>query len=715
MAETQAVDRPRRRPDLAVVRRQVDDETFHVVGDPRTNEYTRLGETEHAVFVLLDGTRDLAQISRAFEETTGRVLEEEDLAAFVDSLREGGLVETATFDPRLILAEFRMRERAGRARRQIVSGSASLLRFLPFNPDRQLGWLAERLRWCWSRSAAIWSIALIAAGGVLAFAERDRLGPAFVTSIKASVSAGAGTLAGRLLLLYAVSGVITLIHELGHGLTLKHYGGTVPEMGFALAFFQFPGAYTDTSSSYLLPSRFQRVMVSLAGGYIELVMAGAAVFVWWATPPGDFLNEVALMVLLIGGPLTLLFNWNPLLPFDGYYMAMDLLEAPNLQPNAFAHLGDLIRTKLFRVSAVHPRPAPRLRKVYVIYGTLAWSYLATWMLLVPWFAYLLFSHVVGAVIGALLAAVVTVKFARHPLATLTGFGQHVNAEWRGGHGRRNTLRAVGLSVGVAAAALFFLPLFPTHVHGVATLLPEARREVRAGVAGFVGEIRATGGAHVEAGELLASMENPELEALIAGSRVAIERARAEVALLEATGETGRAAARRAERERAENELRVLLERAGELSLRAPLAGVVIGVRLEDRRGTRLEAGDLWCEVAGLDRLVAFVEVPEIHMADVLQGAPVAGAHDGFPGRRFAGRVHKVPEQGQRIPGPAMAGLAGQGPSPGASYPVEILIDNAEGALRPGMILNVRMEGERMSLAHRAARAGWRLLRGKLWW
>ncbi len=715
MGGARAVDRPRRRPDLVVVRRQVDDEVFHVVADPRTNEYTRLGEIEHEVFALLDGTRDMREIARDFEARTGRMLETEDLAAFVETLRGEGLVETATFDPALILEEFRMRERSGRARRQIVSGSVSLLRFLPFNPDRQLGWLAERLRWCWSRSAAVSSIGVIAAGGMLAFAERERLGPAFVGAFKSTVSAGGGTLVGRLLLLYALTGIITVIHELAHGLTLKHFGGTVPEMGLALAFFQFPGAYTDTSSSYILPSRFQRVLVSLAGGYVELVMAGGAVFVWWATSPGDLLNDAALMVLLIGGPLTLLFNWNPLLPFDGYYMAMDCLEAPNLQPAAYAYLGDLIRTRIFGVPAVHPRPVPRLRRIYAAYGVLAWLYQATWMLLVPWFAYLLFSHVAGAVLGAILATAVTLRFARQPVGSLTSFSQQVGAEWRRGGGRRRTLRAVGLSALAAAAALFFLPLFPLHVHGETVLRPESRHEIRAGVAGFVREISARGGVRVAAGEPLALLESSELEAHIARARVEVERARAEVAHLEARGDGGRAAVRRAERERAERDLGILLERREGLVLHAPIDGVVIGARLEDRAGTWLQAGDVWCEIARSERLAADVEVPELRLSDVSEGASIVGLHDGFPGRRFTGRVSKVPEQGRRLPGAALAGVAGEGPSPGSTYAVEILVDNSSGSLRSGMILHVRIEGPRTSLAHRAARAAWRLLRGKVWW
>jgi putative peptide zinc metalloprotease protein len=716
MSGDQAADRPRRRADLIVVRRQVEDEVFFVIADPRTNEHVRFGEVEHAIFDLLDGTRDLRALAEAFEARTGSTIGEDDLAEFVESLRESDMVETAVFDPARILEEFRMRERSGRAKRQLVSGSVFLLRFLPFNPDRQLGWMASRMRWCWSRSAAFFSIGLMVAGTALAAARWDQLLPAYTAMLTDTLAAGTGVVAGKLLLIYVIGGLITAIHEMAHGLTLKNYGGTVPEMGFALAFFQFPGAYTDTTSSYLLPSRFQRVMVSLAGGYIEMVMAGAAVFLWWATVPGELLNESALIILLIGGPLTLLFNWNPLVPYDGYYMATDFLEAPNLLQNSYDYIGDLFREKIFRVSPARPRPIVRLRRTYLIYGTLAWLYQSTWMVLVPYFAFLLFSKVTGPVLGGLLAGVVTYRFAKQPAATVGRFVQGVGAEWRG-RGARGRLaqRLFVTGSAVVLLAVLFIPACPVHVHGDAVLEPESRLEVRAKVAGFVDEFFVEEGTLVEAGQPLVRLRDPDLETRLREVQIRKERVRAEMVRHEVLGETGHAAARRVQWERLETEHRMVARSHGELLIRSPAAGTVVGPRLRDRLGTRLEPGALWCEVAVIDRLLAVVEILEAHLSEVADHARVTGAHDGFPGRRFPGVVSKVPKQGHAVSLSTVADMVEGETSQGAAYPVEVIFRNDEGLLRQGMTIRLRIEGPRRSLATRMARAALRLFRGKIWW
>jgi putative peptide zinc metalloprotease protein len=712
--------RPRRRGDLTTVRRQVGDEVFYVVADPRTHEYVRLGEAEHALLDLLDGSRTLGEVAAAFEERTGSGIDPEDLAAFVDSLHEAGLVETAAFDPAEILSEFRARERAGLTRRRFVSGSLALLKFAPFNPDRQLGWLAARLRWCWSRSAFVLSAALVAAAAVQAAASWERLAPDYAGLLQATLEEGARGVAAGLITMWVVGGVLLIIHECAHGLTLKHYGGSVPEMGLALAYFQFPGAYTDTTASYLLPTRFQRVMVSLAGGYTGLVAASAAVFVWWGADPGGWVHRAALLVILLGGPLTLLFNWNPLVPYDGYYMFTDLFEAPNLLPRSFGYLGDLIRSRVFGVRPAGPRPPVRLRRLYAVYGSLAWIYQAMWVIVVPYAAYLIFSRVAGGLAGAVLAGVVTVRFARAPGAAAARFLQAVGTE-KGAWLRR---RRAGLGAGAAAAgagilALLFTPLFPVHVHGTALLAASGRREVRAAAPGFLEAVLAGDGEEVAAGTLLARQSDPDLAARLSAVRVERDRARGRAARAAAAGDPASAASARAEASALESELGLLSARLDRLAIRALAGGTVVGRRLADRLGTYLPEGGLLCEIVEPGSLRAAVSVLERDLADVAEGARVVADSSGFPGVRFEGRVVSVPREGREAaraaaPGP-LAAAAAPGLAPeGAAYEVEARL-GGDRRLRPGMSVRVRIEGERRSLASRGVRAAVRLFRGKIWW
>lgn len=708
-------ERPRRRSDLTIVRRQVDDETFYVVADPRTNEYVRFGEVEYAIFDLLDGTRGLPEIATDFEARTGSAIVPADLAEFIDVLRTQGLIEEASFDPEVILAEFRARERAELTRRRFVSGSLALLRFAPFNPDRILGRLARSLSWCWSRSATVACVVLMAAACALTAAAWDRFSVSFRAFVAQTVSAGAGVVAARLLLFYVVVGVIIIVHEAAHGLTLKHYGGTVPEMGFALAYFQIPGAYTDTTGSYLLPGRFERVMVSLAGGYTGLVAAALAVFVWWVTEPGQTLNMIALMIIMIGGPVTLLFNWNPLVPYDGYYMATDILETPNLLPRSFAYLGDCIRTRIFGVRSSSAPPPVRLRRIFVVYGTLAWTYQAMWAIAVPFGAYVLFSRVAGEWIGAVLAGFVTIGFARSPLETLARFLQSVRAE-RSGAGRvgGSKQRTAAVAIVALSAVAVFTPACPLHVHARVALAAAERAEVRATVSGFVAEILAQEGEDVEANDPLVRLEAPDLSARLEAVRVERERARAVLAQEEARGAAGAPSAR-AELERLLKDEALLMGRAAHLVLAAPRDGKVIGTRLVDRLGTHLAEGALWCEVASADPLRLIIEVEEADLADVQEGDAVVAIHEGHPGRWFHGSVVRVPREG-RLRHVMTAGKAAAGdPSLSrAAYSIEAVL-SGERTLIPGMTVEARIEGRRMSLASRAGRAILRIFRGKIWW
>jgi len=710
-----AENRPRRRPDLVVRRRQIEDEVFYVVANPVTNEHLKLGEIEHAILDLLDGSRNMDEIAAAFEARTGSAIEVDDLAEFVESLREAGMVERAAFDPAQILEEFRQRERSGLARPQLVSGSLAFLRFLPFNPDRFLGAVASRISWVWTRGFFIASTALMAAATVATIAWFDRIWPAARALFESSVAGGGAGMARRLAILYVVGGAVVVIHECAHGLTLKHYGGTVPEMGFVLAYFQIPGAYTDTTSSYLLPQRYQRVLVSAAGGYIEMVMASAAVFLWWASAPGSLLNETALILILVAGPITLLFNWNPLVPFDGYYIFTDIFEAPNLMKRSFGYLGDLIRRKILRVSPVNPMPPVRLRRVFAVYGALSWAYQALWIVVVPYVAFLVFSRIFGETIGAALAAMVTIKFGRYPAGILWRLVRQVYDERARKWGRSPRKAGAAAALALAGAAVLFVPACPLHVHGDAVLRAERRVEARARTAGFVGEILAMPGERVEAGQPLVRLEDRDSASELAQARIERDEVKASMLRDEARGEIASATRLRARWDRLGREVDILSARLAGLTILSPAGGTVIGADLPDRMGTLLREGDLWCEVAEAGKLRAVLLVPETDLRDVADWAPAEAINDGFPGRRFAGHVSNVPAQGMEPRPPAALAGAAAASAPVSVYEVEVLLDNSGGVLRPGMSVEVRIEGERRSLAARAARAATDLLRGKIWW
>ena len=138
--------------------------------------------------------------------------------------------------------------------------------------------------------------------------------------------------------------VVKIIHEFGHGLTAKHFGGEVHEMGI-LFLVLTPALYCDVTDSWLLPNKWKRIWISAAGIYVECFLASIATFVWWYSTPG-LLNSLAMATMFICSVNTIMFNANPLLRYDGYYVMADWLEIPNLRIKSTQFFAYLFQEKV---------------------------------------------------------------------------------------------------------------------------------------------------------------------------------------------------------------------------------------------------------------------------------------------------------------------------------------------------------------------------------
>lgn len=206
----------------------------------------------------------------------------------------------------------------------------------------------------------------------------------FITFAYQSVIAGYTPLKGGsqvplwgLVSLYMVSTIMVLTHELSHALTCKHYGREVRRGGFML-YMGFPAWFVDTTDIWLSPRR-PRILVSWAGPYSGLVLAGLFSLLVFAAPTrltGGLLFQAAFSAYVIS-----LFNLNPLLEYDGYYILMDWLEIPRLHDRAIA----FVRQDLW------PRLRTRERfsdeeRIFAIFGglSLAWTLLTLGLAAVVW-------------------------------------------------------------------------------------------------------------------------------------------------------------------------------------------------------------------------------------------------------------------------------------------------------------------------------------------
>jgi putative peptide zinc metalloprotease protein len=153
--------------------------------------------------------------------------------------------------------------------------------------------------------------------------------------------------ADNLLLIGLIFPLIKALHEMGHASANHAAGGEVHDMGVMLLVLM-PVPYVDASSANVLRSRWARARIGAAGMIVELFIAALAFYVWMLVEPG-LLRAVCFNVMLVAGVSTLVFNGNPLLRYDAYYILADLVELPNLAAQSARYWGYLIKRHLLRL------------------------------------------------------------------------------------------------------------------------------------------------------------------------------------------------------------------------------------------------------------------------------------------------------------------------------------------------------------------------------
>jgi putative peptide zinc metalloprotease protein len=284
----------------------------------------------------------------------------------------------------------------------------------------------------------------------------------------------------NLILLWLVYPAVKICHELGHAFAVKKWGGEVHEMGIMLLALT-PLPYVDASSSSAFPDKRNRIAVAACGMAVELLLASLALFVWLNVEPG-LISALAYNVMLIGGVSTLLFNGNPLLRYDGYYILADLAEIPNLGQRSTSYLGYLLQKYVLGCTdVISPVTAPGEKIWFVVYGPISFAYR---ILILVGLILMVSSHFFA--IGVLIAIWGTITLLIWPATrTLKNFLSGPKAQ----HKRsRIVVIAGGFTVGMFFLIFVFpMPLWTT-TQGV-VWLPE-QSVIRAGVDFEVAAVRA---------------------------------------------------------------------------------------------------------------------------------------------------------------------------------------------------------------------------------
>jgi putative peptide zinc metalloprotease protein len=696
--------RPKLRTDLRISEQTISGETSYVVKNFETNSYNRYGATEYGVLELCDGTRTAAEISDALTELhPDSPLSEAEVLEFLDSI-EPALWERSVGEKNLAVLERIRDERKGR----VDQSSVLYMSFKAWDPDKTLAKIDPYLSWMFTPGFVVFSIGVFIAACYLLASDWTR-----VQHDTSALYNFSDKSAYDIWMFWILLMILGGIHEFGHGLTCKHFGGDVHQMGFLLIYFT-PAFYTDTTDILLFKRGSQRQWVIFAGIWIELVLCGLSGVLWYFSPVGSTLNDIAYKMMLLSGIQGALLNLNPLIKADGYYALSQFLNIDNLREESFAFLRAWAQKYLLRQDIDLPPASKRQRRIFFLFGLTAIVYSNTLLIVVIVFVKNILVSKLGDEWGYLATLVVIYFFARkgiqQALPTVRAWLRQKKEDYMAWKmSRTQQAGALGL------ALLLLIPPISSSVSTDLVLEPGASAHVRAEVPGQVKTVYVKPGDSVKTGQLLAVLQNPEIAADADSIRHQLALASSQLRNGQDRSDFDSAANAVRERTRLQQELAVAGKRAAALEIRAPIDGVIATSDLDQMPGSFLAAGDEFARIVDRTTMKARILVRDWDLQEVQQGAAVRVKVVPFPYRTYSGKVDRIyPASASDRPVTQTENLERLGQQLTNYFAVNMEFANPDGSLTEGMTGTAKVSGKRASVAWQASRAMWRWAHSQVW-
>lgn len=642
----------RARPELVMAARRSGAQRQWVVEDPVAAKYFQLGEEEYFILGALDGRTTIAQLKRQFEQRFYPLrLSPRQLAQFLHQLHQLGLVVSNTLGQGDVLLD---RRRTNRLRQGVSMLASPLAIRFPGLParraiDRLYPWLRPLLSpamlACWA--LLVGSALLLVTVRVGSFHQRlPTLGEFF---------------SPQLAVWFIIALAVTKgLHELGHALVSRHFGGSCRQIGPMLLAL-VPTLYCDVSDAWRVPCRRQRLLIAMAGVMVELVVAAIATWLWWFSQPG-MLRELLLRIMFFCSVSSLLFNANPLIRADAYYGLSDLVNVPNLWQESRLWwrrlLANWLTGRHWSSGATTP---PAWAPALLAYAAASTIY--CWLLVagIVWFLWRVLEPSGLGLIAWLMAALV--------FSALLAPSLRAAARGLASPGGRRAIRGARL---LAAFMLLLLVLgivgmlpLPHRVTTPAWLEPLQARRVYVPVAGRLQDAVAEGSL-VRAGQPLATLGNPDVELAVAEWTAEVENRASyleSLRRLEAADSsvTPLIPVQRESLAAARGRLSLWRQDHQQLVLTSPVDGVVYAPPLlrhpsDDRarllpwqqsplqpsnRGAWLEVGQQLCLVGDPRHFHASLIVPQTLLADIRPGQRVTIRLDQLATAKLSGVITEV--------------------------------------------------------------------------
>ena len=554
------------RADLTFTLQHANGEDYYTINDSLYSRYYRVGQTEYTFLRLLDGRSTVQECySKLSTALPFHQLSQDDIISLCQWAFGSELLKNQ--DERL---------RPCSSDQQPATAWLAKLNILVFrlpigNPDQLFSRLAQTWGWLFSAPALIaWCILMLWA--------LFRIGlnwNAFYSSSQTILSAD------NWIWLAGCWVILKLCHESAHGIVCKLYRGTVREAGSLFVLFA-PLPYVDVTSSWSFPSRWSRMHVAAAGLYVELLIAALAAVVWGQTSHA-WLNHACFNIVFTASITSLLFNLNPLMKFDGYYILVDLLEIPNLYTNGQLWIRQWAKRMFLGVHTLLPNWSRRVRLIIAGYGiaSLGWRILVCITLTVA-----AATLLEGA--GIILAGIAITIWIIQPVwrcAKYIAVGKPGEAPQRG-----RFVVVTGSLLLTGFLVLAYVPWLGNFQAPAIVDYPPQGTE-HAPLPGFIQQIEVKSGQQVHQGQILVQLRNHELELELAQLQIEFQQSELRIHQFD---QQRKIAERQVEQEVLQELQAKLKEKVrlfDQLTIRAEINGRVVTRNLQAKLGTYVKQGD----------------------------------------------------------------------------------------------------------------------------
>lgn len=638
---------------------------WHVLRDPSDNQFFRLDDAGYHFVGMLDGKRTVAQVWDACCEQLGdRAPTQGEAIQLLGQLFTSNLL-SAELPPDAAGMFERYRKRV---RREISSYLKNLLfmRIPLFDPEPILEKWAGAVDWIFGKIGFILWAALLIFGFSQLTGRWDELLAAADPQLMLQSE--------NVALLYLCFAGIKAIHEFGHGFACKVFGkrngsgGEVHTMGIMFLVLM-PVPYVDASSAWAFRSKWQRIMVGAAGMYIELIVAAVAAIVWANTQAGTLIHDICYNLIFVAGVSTILFNANPLLRYDGYYMLSDMLEMPNLAQRGKEYVQYLVRRYVYRVRKPrNPAHTSGERFWLFIYAVLSGIYRV--FISVGIMLYLM--DVLQGVLFFLALALATSAIIGLVVVPIFKWIKYLFTSEELNRTRPLALVTTG---GFFALVITLIGIihFPDRSRTEAVVEPKEFVFIHTRTDGQVVEVEETGTKVTADGPVLMRLENRELQTRLRVAQAEMLEVQAQTRQARADNELGMALSLAEKQYALEQQIKRLEGDVAALEIRSTIEGQWISPQITRTIGTFMSRGDNIGMVASTDQFIirAIVDqtlagriLPEVVAIAIKEGreAKVEIRVKGRPDEWFEGVIASprdvLPAGQDELPSAALGYLAG---------------------------------------------------------